>query len=58
MREVIVVEREIVTENERTILRERKVRSLLCDDGAVRLLSYGGKRIVSPQERSDHAKSA
>ena len=52
------MEREIVTENERTVLRERKIRSLLCDDGAVRLLSYGGKRIVSPQERSDHAKSA
>ncbi len=59
MREIIIVERTTVTENGQTVLRERKVHGLQDDDGAFRLLFYGGKRIVSPQkEGGSYAQSA
>ncbi len=59
MREIIVMAQRTVTENGKTILHERKVRGLLNDDGAFRLLSYCGRRVSVPQqERSGHAKSA
>ena len=59
MREIIIVERTTVTEDGRTVLQERKVHGLQDDDGAFRLLFYGGKRIASPQrEGGSYAKTA
>ena len=58
MREIIIVERATVTENGRTVLQERKLHGLQ-DDGAFRLLFYGGKRIASPRkEGGRYAKTA
>ncbi len=59
MREVLMVERKIVTEDGRTISIERRIRGLLSGEGVFRLLSYSGRRSSAPQqERSGHAKTA
>ena len=59
MREIIIVERTTVTENGPTVLQERKLHGLQDDDGAFRLLFYGGKRIASPRkEGGRYAKTA
>lgn len=58
MREVILVDRNTVTEDGRTVLRERKIHGTFDEDGAFRLLACCGKRCVLHQEISGGTISA
>ena len=44
MRELMIAEQDIRTENGRYVLYERKIRAMRCDDDSVRLLSVCEKR--------------
>ncbi len=44
MREIFLIEKSVVVENGRTVLRERRCHGLM-EAGGFRLLSYCGKRV-------------
>lgn len=50
----MVIERNTVVQNGRTVLQERKYHGLLCDDGSFRLLAYCGKRVPLAREQAEN----
>ncbi len=57
MRERVILERTVTTEDGRTVLRERKISGVLDVDGAFHLRAYQGKRFVVRQERDKASKN-
>ncbi len=57
MREQIIVERAVMTENGRTVLWERRICGVLDADGVFRLRGYCEKRFFIQQESGEKPKN-
>ena len=57
MRERVVLERTVTTENGRTVVQERKICGTLDADGAFHLLACCGKCLVVRQKTGEETKN-
>ncbi len=57
MRERVILERTVTTEDGRTVLRERKISGVLDADGIFHLRAYQGKRFVVRQKSGKASKN-
>lgn len=57
MKERVILERTVITETGRTVLRERKISGVVDTDGVFHLRAYQGKRFVVRQKSDKASKN-
>lgn len=58
MREQIILEKTVTTENGRTVLRERNICGIVDTDGVFHLRAYCGRRFSFRQESTENRSKA